>query len=534
MNLIHDRWLPVFRADGAFERIAPWQITEPDNPVRQLAAPRADFNGALMQWLIALLQTAAAPDNQDEWGAWMEMPPAPEVLRGKFDDVAHAFDLNGDGPCFMQDYDKLESDPVSVSGLLIDAPGNNALKNNTDLFVKRGGVEGMCPACAAQALFTLQTNAPSGGVGHRTGLRGGGPLTTLVKLDPVVNGPEAELLWPSLWLNVFARQKMERMSGNPRLQQPEAIFPWLAPTRTSEKNTGCETTPDDAHPLQMYWAMPRRIRLDFDQLQAGTCDICAGESDELVSQYQTRNYGVNYTGAWQHPLSPYSQPKPDELPLPLHAQPGGISYRHWPSLTVGNNNVFPAANVEAFSQHLLDTEQLMLQVFGFDMDNMKARCWYECTVPLYLIDDAEKRARFAGEVQRLVDAAVQIAGSVRSCVKEAWFKRPADAKGDMSFLVEAFYQRSESAFYAMLDQLHHDLSEEGLTGTRVTWHGKLCDTALGLFDEATTRSGFEYENPARIANARKKLGNLIHSKKIRTDLGLPTRAAKAGRQGVKA
>src|SRR5699024_5547871 len=91
--------------------------------------------------------------------------------------LAPAFELDGDGPRFMQDRDPLrDATPASVNGLLIEAPGNNGIKNNTDLFVKRGQVETLCPSCAAMALFTLQVNAPSGGAGYRVGLRGGGPL----------------------------------------------------------------------------------------------------------------------------------------------------------------------------------------------------------------------------------------------------------------------------------------------------------------------------------------------------------------------
>ena len=67
----------------------------------------------------------------------------------------------------------------SIAALLIESPGENALRNNSDHFRQARQVECLCPDCAAPALFTLQTNAPAGGVGYRTGLRGGGPLTTL-------------------------------------------------------------------------------------------------------------------------------------------------------------------------------------------------------------------------------------------------------------------------------------------------------------------------------------------------------------------
>jgi CRISPR system Cascade subunit CasA len=48
----------------------------------------------------------------------------------------------------------------------------------------------------------------------------------------------------------------------------ESVFPWLAPTRTSEQASAI-TTPEQVDKLQAYWGMPRRIRLDFAATQQG-------------------------------------------------------------------------------------------------------------------------------------------------------------------------------------------------------------------------------------------------------------------------
>jgi CRISPR system Cascade subunit CasA len=54
MNLISDAWIPIRRKGGEEERIAPWEVTTrySDDPIVALAAPRPDFNGALIQFLI--------------------------------------------------------------------------------------------------------------------------------------------------------------------------------------------------------------------------------------------------------------------------------------------------------------------------------------------------------------------------------------------------------------------------------------------------------------------------------------------------
>lgn len=200
-NLIEKPWIPVRTLSGRELIITPSEITKDyeTDPVAELNAPRPDFNGALIQFLIGLVQTCAGPGDEFEWEEKLENPPVPEELHKAFSTVVHAFDLDGEGPRFMQDLELEKGEEWPVGRLLIDYPGKNAEEKNTDHFVKRGIVSGLCRRCSAAALFTLQTNAPSGGVGHRTSLRGGGPLTTLVL------GTE-KLLWQTVWLNTLPNQ----------------------------------------------------------------------------------------------------------------------------------------------------------------------------------------------------------------------------------------------------------------------------------------------------------------------------------------
>ena len=527
MNLIHDAWIPVDRQSGPDKRIAPWQVTDTEDPVLKLAAPRPDFNGALLQFLIGLLQTACTPQTPNDWAQWLDHPPTPDELRQRFEPFAHAFELDGKGPRFMQDFDKIEGEEKPISNLLIDAPGAQTLKQNADHFIKRGLVETACPSCIATALFTLQTNAPSGGVGHRTSLRGGGPLSTLVALDPTSSGLPDDL-WRAAWLNVLDQSALAGLPGYSSTPEYAKVFPWLDHTRTSEKKTGHDTTPLDAAPLQMYWGMPRRIRVQWNKTTSGHCDLCGEQSDELVSHYITRNYGTNYIGAWQHPLSPHQISKEGE-PLPRHAQPGGISYRHWLGLTQGGDKDIPALVITAFKNRKLDAEQLRMHVFGYDMDNMKARCWYESTFPLFNVDESIANL-FSQRSSELIEAAVETSRLTRAGIKDAWFKRPGDAKGDTGFLVQAFFDHTETAFFSQLRQLKEQL-EAGEDGraSLYAWHKVLRRTALELFDYWTARGDFESVNPRRIAEARNRLGRWLNSetKGLANLLGITVTKEKA-------
>ena len=137
MDLLQTEWIPVIREDGFRTRIAPWQIAEMDNPVVELDAPRADFQGALYQFLIGLLQTCCPPAEPDDWIDWYEQPPAPAEIQKQFSSVSDAFQLftSVGSSAFMQDLELENGEEKPISGLLIEAPGGKTLRDNLDFFV---------------------------------------------------------------------------------------------------------------------------------------------------------------------------------------------------------------------------------------------------------------------------------------------------------------------------------------------------------------------------------------------------------------
>ncbi|NTV09401.1 MAG: type I-E CRISPR-associated protein Cse1/CasA, partial [Zoogloea sp.] len=280
MRLLEDPWL--ISADGQRLSLPTTLASQSD-----LVAPRPDFRSALYQFLIGLLQTTFAPADADEWLERWESPPDEETLMKAFSPWSDAFVLDGDGPAFMQDFDHLaDADASGIGSLLIDqGSGSNQFFNKPD------SITGFCEACAATALLTLQLNAPSGGRGHRVSLRGGGPLTCL--LVPGLSGAEVPGLWHRLWLNVLPSDQIRQPNSTFTGQAASDILPWLAPTRTSEKKDG-QTSPEHAHPLQAYWSMPRRIRLDWATTRQGACDICGAESERLLTRFRYRSLGINY------------------------------------------------------------------------------------------------------------------------------------------------------------------------------------------------------------------------------------------------
>ncbi len=483
MNLVNASWLPFRRVDGRQELLPLSSIVDPS--VVDFALPRADFQGAAYQLVIGLLQTVFAPETADDWHEAYDEPPTKGEMQLALDRVTHAFNVTGDGPLFMQDFDNLESaKSTHVSGLLIEAPGENTLKKNTDHFIKRGLSEHVSLEIAVLALFTLQINAPTGGQGHRTGLRGGGPLTTLIMPQS-----QESTLWQKLWLNVIHRDKWRY--DDPDLHS-NLLFPWLAPTKTSEKK-GSETYATDVHPLHMFWAMPRRIRLIVEEKKA-VCQLSGHISQQTVHMYRTKNYGYNYSGTWSHPLTPYrfNPKKPDEERLSGKGQQGGITYKTWDALTLQSESdgQIPALVVRTFSDIHGDfitrqSEIPRLWVFGYDMDNMKARGWYSVEMPLFAVSP-EKQESLLHEVKLMQTLATDTLWQCRTQIKSAWFERPKEAKGDFSCIDLSFWQRTESMFFQAVSQLAETASvkEPQLAPEQAkAWLQKLRLTASDLFDE---------------------------------------------------
>ena len=494
------------------EQIPPWRITAQidTDPVIAFAWPRPDFNGAAHELLIGLLSTAAAPEDDDAWEDWWDNPPAPDVLEQHFSTVAHAFELDGPGPRFMQDLDSLDdADSKDVAALLIDTPGAQALRNNTDLFVKRGAAPVLCRASAAMALFTLSTYAPAGGAGHRTSLRGGGPMTTLIVAD---HPQRSQSLWGRLWPNVESRQSVNARFVESRPTEDTAtIFPWLAPTRTSNPKAGGKpTTPADVHPLQVYWGMPRRIRLRFEEARGRRCGLTTADDSIVVASYRTRNYGVNYSEGFQHPLTPYyRQNVKATVSLPVHPAPGGISYRLWPGVVVPSKDKLrePAQVIRDWlNDRGRDTPESRFVAFGYDMDNMKARAWMEGEMPLLRFDDVT-RDWLADFIRRATAGANTVARLVTGAVKSALYDRPKDAAGDFGFIAERFYRDTEVAFQNAVSNIVSSIRENPESDGPVTealqcWPRVMANAALRLFDEYAPYEGLEDRDMHRHVKAR--------------------------------
>lgn len=485
-----------------------------------------------------------------------------------FEPLKSAFQLDGDGPRFMQEFALRPSGQGSerrdVRALLIESPGKATLDENRDHFVKRAAVEVMCLRCSAVALFTLQTHAPNGGRGHVPSLRKGGAITTLVKFTEAGAGLTVSL-WRDIACNVLDVPFLKSMCNAAKVE-PKYTFPWMAPLE-SLQSLGGQTWPQDVHPCHMFWAMPRRVRLDFDRVGSGSCDICGEEHAALVSQYFTFPNGLNYNGEsraqkadrkdvrasarlerttfpnWSHPFSPYVKQSVKAIPVSLDT--GGLTYRHWLGWSLGckraGHEVLPAAAVHAFHSSRVQPGQVRLWAFGYDVDSMKARCWYETTFPLFdLASGTNAPADLAeviqGIVEPLVAAAEEVAGYLCDAVRDAWFRKD-QVRRDFTFVNAAFWNRTEQKFFALVEKAIDLCRSDSSTAfdqsepLRREWLDALRRTALALFDEIAGSGRVEAGNPLRLAAAHRALCDhlvLLQGVKVPLDESTGGATAKSG------
>ncbi|KXV39857.1 CRISPR-associated protein Cse1 [Gluconobacter japonicus] len=513
-DLIKTSWIPIRRRSGKTEIIRPSQIVEniEADPVVDFDWPRVDFQIASIEFLIGLLATAFPPATERKWRALWRTPPTLEDLEAAFEPIRKAFNLDGPGPRFLQDFEPLSNGNEPIERLLFEAPGEQTIKKNMDLLNHRNRVQRMGRPAAAMALYTMQSWAPSGGKGNRTGLRGGGPLITFVTPS------DHDSLWHRCWANV-------PLGTPPSESDLPKVFPWLAPTLTSEKNL--EIQPElNAHPLQAWWGMPRRIRLNFEEQPDARCDITNEPDDIQATGWCQRPYGANYNyWAPRHPLTPTYRPGKDKELLFQHPQPGGIRYRHWLGLVIPTDTSFEAPAIRTWRNDRQpdlddgDTPRPMDRFFagGADFDNMKLRSFAESHFPLPRAATPEDQLLVDDMARRLVQASTLVADTLRSTVRAALFSAGATVKLDASLftcLREEFWNRTEPAFFGHLTRY----SQNPTAAQDQTCHDWLADlrrVALDLFDEyAPATPDTDIQECTQIGNSRRWLLSTLygHSK----------------------
>ena len=528
-DLLEEKWIPVRCKSGARRFIAPWQIAEVDDPPVDIDTGRPDFDCAGIQFLIGLLQTAFTPPDEASWRSLHDEPPTAMELRDWLAPLRGKFELLGDGPRFMQDWTlagRTDLEPRPVYDLLVDAPGENTNKYNKDLFSKRwfDPKAGLSPAASAFALLSAQYTGLGVGPGFYVGVRGGGPLNTLIS---------GENIWLQAWRNVLDAGAW-RNGGSVSAGADHDRFPWFH--KHADPKYHVEVNAETVAPEWVFWAMPQRRYLTGEVF--GSCQLFPELGDvQTFTGILTANKGFDHkNGCFDHPLSPYRTPA-DSPPTSIKGSRRAVSFAEWPALFLGGTSgqrISAPARVIRRWRMTAGLPEVSITLAGFDANKAKAEAWCHGRVPALSVLDAHVPSLFSGAAA-LVAAAEFSHSQLAKAFASAWFesdrardgtqKKPSaqwkqivqgergEFHAERDRLADRLFAGVEPRFYTAVRQLHQaivggaDTPDDPIQATlRTAWCQTLHTSALALFDEASQLLGqWESADIRRIAEARKWL-----------------------------
>lgn len=536
-NLLIDSWIPVRTKNGETKPIKAFEIVQQD--IVAVDAPRADFNAALMQFLIGLLQTVYAPENPRAWRQLFKQPPSKDELKNRFKDIASAFYLDGDEYRFMQDISiKDNGNRTNILKLIPGIVGEKTIENNQDFFVKSSQISGISIPNLISGLYLYQNYCLSETGGrngrHHGSLRGRNTMVVFVI-------KEAGSLWENLWLNVIQKNTFEThiQSGLTDLS-----FEWMNNTPNGKEKSDSNMNLND-----IYWSMPRRVWIDFSELVNGICDLTS-EKAKVVQNIFIKENGIEYkTKITQHPLIPYL--KDSEGLRPIKIRPEGVNYGDWLSF-IGSETASQNM-LEHISRRSLDGS-FKIFVCGYlnHLQQAKTLCWYQTKMPLYDVHSEEQnRNQIESEIKKYIDASRTVANSKNGylsvAMRMAWFgydydeeqKKKKDKKPDPFYnkaskafynhpieISKSFWNNTERRFYDLIDALYNCIGNNALTDEKKTelrrnWYEHIKYEAKNLFNRWAFRSGIQ-NNPKRIAKAYNQLMKNLNDTSLKQEiLALP-------------
>ena len=542
-NLLSDPFFPIVTRAGR-RRIASFAElahTEGDDAPVDIDWPRTDLNIAAFEFAIGIATTLYQPETDTEWRELWDNPPTPADVAKDIVPWLPAFNLDGDGPRFMQDGEAFEAAPKVEAGpieaLLIDTPGANGQKKNADLLTHRGRYGGFGLAGAAIVLHAMQQFAPQGGTGFRTSLRGGGPMTTLIV-------PAGE---PCLWHVILANVPLTP-AGDVWLDGPSPrLLPWLGETLLSDKAHGEQVihqTDPRAHALQAFFGMPRRLRLVFSG-ETGVCPL-TGEAGPLVTGFVQRRHGVNY-GLWQHPLTPYRRKKSEDEPYSVKPKSGRFGYRDWIGVVIGDDTgqlAQPAAVCRQLKQRgrvlSVGAQMPRIRLGGWATGTATAVTYLFAEQPLYVAGNERAQAQLAHFARAMANAGEIGHAILRMALRAALFAEGANVStdaGDFAAARTVYFEITENAFHAILGE-SMGAPEDARQDLAKRWLRHLREMASALFDRFTEPVIEDEGAGERVARAHGFLASSFAGygkmgKSLFAPFGLPLPESKSRRSAKK-
>jgi CRISPR system Cascade subunit CasA len=196
----------------------------------------------------------------------------------------------------------------------------------------------------------------------------------------------------------------------------------------------------------------------------------------------------------------------------LHPQIDGMGYKLWQQLMLDE----PAAPIRAFDRQTPNNNgnSIKIWAFGYDMDNMKARCWYETTMPYYTMLP-EIRPQFVEAVKNYLDCNKQILKYLYVAFKDTAVRFKTVELQFWHVTEIEFYKTLQKTIDLLIKDQHNDLVQ-----MKEAWLSYVQDKATKLFDKHVNLQHMDLARIQKIMNAKIQFKKIVWGPKIRKEMGL--------------
>lgn len=496
MNLLEDAWIPV-RADGgtgAFRLLTYRQLLcEPGS--WQVSLPRDDLELACMQFLVCMTQVMFLPADDATLRKRLDVPLPPEDFAAGIAPCRDWFDLDHPTQPFMQSRG-IKGKLTTVQKLLPGLPEETSTAPGAHCFFNEvTEIRHMSGPIAAIALFNQASNSPSFGGGFQGGLRGGGPITTLVA---------GRDLRETIWRNVLTRSRIqERQIGMPGLAVDQPT--WVKPIREKETIRWNEI----GLARGLFW-QPARVELVRAETPA-PCDVLGNEAGQVYAGFRAEQFKFAMEGRWPHlhgamtastkkgalewKFAAFTTTAPAWTLLSEFVVPRGVD---GPDAKVG---CVPAGPVSQASE--LGVGRIELLVGGYRVENGAAirERRHE------LISLAQGWADDKRRLKQLVDLGIEARKALRG---KLYFAVQGSKDKGLKGIGAAIHDTAEKLFYARTEGLILAVFSNAATfrewkDAKAVFAGQLIDNCHAIFEELTDPYAMKPELIPVIAWARRSL-----------------------------
>lgn len=416
MNLLNTAWVPVIDRDGHLTKVRPRDI--PGASFVRVQHPRKDISCLTTELLIDLFQTVCDPQSDDELLDYVDGVRLPDSAA--FDALAPSFELASAGPRFLQGT-PTSAEEHGVCSLLFDAPLENTIKKNNDIFATRNSIRSICPHCMPSVLYLNQSHARMGGNGYSPSRRTGSALAAII---------EKNNLWQTITMNLLPAAFFDKQAGRIATDRAPASFPWMAPELLTKgpKNLFLR----DVGRYGMLWWTPVNLRFSILENTAGLeCGLCGQVHSLHAEKFVKSPVATKLSGDLRHPRTGWNatfKGKDEDgaavVGMPLNVPPSILAE---PALLAGltlgakAEDQLPAFQYWA-SHGPRKLRGARMHLSGWRCENTKAEGWLDSTAPLWAPDTPEQ----SGNVEAAVKVLLALVNKVGDALSRSlYFGKPS-------------------------------------------------------------------------------------------------------------